>query len=145
MFSAMKNLHSKAKAATIVQNLLELPQQQGLFSEASHKLANEMVTLVFNSNPKMFNGSRGQRPHDITFAASALAHAIKRSGSVSMMTIGFTSCLDTIIKEVSENEFLYPLTQLDRILLAECFEVLDSATEAFNNSILGKEMDMILK
>ena len=144
MLKGMKNLHAKAKAATIVQNLLELPQHYGRFNGASHKIANELVTITFNNSPQMFNGSRGLRPHSIVFAASALAHALKSEKNNYMFSVGFLSSLGTVLEEVQNNSHLYPFTELDRILLTDCFETFEKTAELLNESPLAKEMDSLL-
>ncbi len=79
LLSGVKNTADKAKAAVVVQNILggqpkKLHEMAGL---KNHKLlANRLVDDVWDQQPDIFGGKLGARPHKVTLAAAAFAHAL---------------------------------------------------------------------
>ena len=145
MFNAVKSTMKKAEAAVVIQNLLDLRCKEGLFDGDPHKTANALINAVFVQTPHYFDGKKGQRPNKISYAASALALAINSNDIGDQATLAFMSSLAQILEEVNKNSHLYPLSQLDTVLLNSAVETFELGSKRFDKSPLGREMNSILE
>jgi len=144
MFRGIKNTYKKSEAAVIVENLLQLRKTEGAFYGDPASEANNLIKFVYEKNPERFNGNRGLRPHKLTFAAQALANALKEAPENSRNTLVFMACLEQVLQEVEKNQVLYPFNQLDEFLLREALNIFEEKAALYNKSPAGKEMNDLL-
>lgn len=67
MFGGLKNKLRSAEAAALVESVLEEMQKQGRFPGNPQKTAYLLVSKATESQPDLFNGKNGYRPHRIYF------------------------------------------------------------------------------
>jgi hypothetical protein len=114
MFSRAKTLWRMNEAAAIVENLLRLHSQSGIFQIDPKQCSTQWIAFVLHHKKDLLGGSFGQRPHKISVAAFALAHGVTEgpdSGIVALLALG------TIVDQVTVNGALYPFNGIDRLLL----------------------------
>ncbi|MDP9603352.1 UNVERIFIED_ORG: hypothetical protein J2W38_003141 [Variovorax paradoxus] len=102
LFSGVKVLVRKSEAAVIVQKLLERQVALGFLGAdpAPSVLANKLVEVLWDRNPKIFNS--GTLPHKLSVAAAALSsgvNAMARAGNREAMLAMLTS-LGTVLMEL---------------------------------------------
>jgi hypothetical protein len=144
MFKAIKNTYKKSEAAVIVQNLLEMQYNAGIFTEDPHKSANTLIQSAWDKNPHLYDGRFGQRPHKLPFAIHALANAISVLGINNTNSNCFSICLANALNEALVNGELYPFNTLDQKLLNEAATIMQRQAEEFEQSDLGKEMNKLM-
>lgn len=131
--SGVKNTAAKASAAVVVQNILgeqpaKLHEMAGL---KNHKLlATRLVDDVWDQQPDVFGGKFGSRPHKITIAASAFAHALDMLSEAETEGEGrlyllVNEGLKEMMPEISDNRGNYALTELDHSLLDESIRIFE--------------------
>jgi TPR repeat protein len=135
LFSGIKNKYEKIEASAVVHGLLNF--------ESLH-LANKLVEFVWDSEPDIFNGKFGQRPHKMTVAAYALAIGVEIG--VDLFAIdkqnqkAIVVALSTILFEIQTNGTLYPLNSLDHQLLKTSMAIFLEFSQELDKSPLGKEI-----
>ena len=144
MFRAIKNNYKKSEAAIVVQNLLELQAQKGLFSMNTGESANDLVRIVWDRTPHLFDGSFGQRPHKLSLAAAAFGNSLRILGVDNRNAQVFALCLAVILQELTVNRSLYPLNNSDHQILTQVASDLNRFQEAFSESPMGCEVNQIL-
>lgn len=103
LLSGIRALGRKSQAAVVVQKLLEQQMAHGLLNAdpSPHMLANKLVEVVWDRNPKVFD-SGGELPHKLSVAAAALAsgvNALARTGEREAMLALLTS-LGAVLTEL---------------------------------------------
>ncbi len=144
ILSGVKNTFKKSEAAVVVQNLLEMLANTGMFSGDPAATGNTLIASVWDKAPHLFDGRFGQRPHKLSVAAAALADAIEILPEGHDKRYSFILALGNILNEVSVNGNLYPLNSLDHQLLENAATVMTVAAESFNNSPMGREISGLL-
>lgn len=144
LFSGIKSTYKKSEAAVVVQNLLEHQANVGLFDLDPAKLANQLVVIVWDSKPDVFDGKFGQRPHKITVAASALANGIELFDEGDLNRNALVLSLGNILSELETNGRLYPLNSLDHQLLEVSMSIFAEIGQEFSESPLAGEIDEIM-
>jgi hypothetical protein len=144
LFSGIKSTFKKSEAAVVVQNLLEHQVNSGLFDLDPPKAANKFIELVWNTKPDLFSGKFGQRPHKISVAAAALAHATQLFDRDDVNCNAIVIALGNVLSEIDVNGRLYPLNALDEQLIDEAMFTFTKITQEFENSPLSKEVDEIM-
>lgn len=115
MLRGIKDTYKKSEADVIVQNLLQLRIDEGSFYDDAAKSANFLIKPVWEKSPEYYDGKRGQRPHKLSFAASAFANAIAVLPEGSRNTLVFMACLEQLMQEVEANHNFYPFNSLDQL------------------------------
>ena len=144
LFSGIKSTFKKSEAAVVVQNLLEIQVNSGLFNLDPPKAANKFIELVWEEKPDLFNGKFGQRPHKIAVAAAALAHATQLFDRDDVNCNAIVISLGNVLSEIDVNGRLYPLNSLDEQLIEEAMFIFSKIAQEFENSPLSKEADEIM-
>ncbi|WP_417698259.1 hypothetical protein [Psychromonas sp.] len=144
LFSGIKSTFKKSEAAVVVQNLLEHQLNSGLSNLDPPKTANKFVELIWDIKPDLFNGKFGQRPHKISVAAAALAHATQLFDRNDSNCNAVVISLGNVLSEIEVNGRLYPLNSLDELLIEEAMLVFAKIAQEFENSPLSKEVDEIM-
>lgn len=103
LFSGVKSLVRKSEAAAVVQKLLERQVTLGFLGidPSPGTLANKLVEVLWDRNPKIFNS--GTLPHKLSVAAAALSsgvNAMARAGDRETMQVLLTS-LGTVLMELT--------------------------------------------
>lgn len=140
LFRGIKNTFKKSEAAVVVQNLLEMQAKTGVFELDPASTATKLVDAVWTESPQIFDGRFGQRPHKLTVAAAAFAHAIDQMHESNLLANSFVLALGNILNELSVNGRLYPLNSIDEQLLEAASGVFISTSERLNASPLGQEV-----
>jgi len=140
LFDGVRNTWRKSEAAVVVQNLLEIQVQNGLSVLDPAKTANQLVGVVWDSKPDIFNGKFGQRPHKISVAAAALVQGLHvyPSGNPEHAPIGLA--LGMVLQEVAIKGRLYPLNSLDETLLEAAVAAYTLSAERVINDPLNAEL-----
>lgn len=143
LFSGIKNTYKKSEAAVVVQNLLELQANVGLFDLDPAKFANKLVGIAWDSKPDVFNGKFGQRPHKMTVAASALANGIELFDDDDLNRNALVLSLGNIVSELATNGRLYPFNSLDHQLLEVSMSIYVEIIQEISELPLAGEFDEI--
>lgn len=146
-FNGLINTYKKSEAAVVVQKLLEIQANAGLFDKDCSAYAQVLVDATWSEKPTIFNGGFGQRPFKISVAATALANGLSHLMSKGPQVGGDTSTRDALVLslgniflEVETNGRLYPLNSLDHQLLEAAMTVYVEASEELANSSGAKEV-----
>lgn len=122
MFKAIKDNWRKARAATILGNLIQEQIDAGLFPKVdAQQIAGNYVSKGWGIKPDMLSGKFGTRPHDISVAMFCLASVIvdlhlsidDLEGSVGFHVITFAR----LVQEIETNGALYGLTETDHVVI----------------------------
>lgn len=144
LFSWIKDNWKKSEAAVVVQNLLELMAAAGLFEQDAAKVANTLVSRVWDSDATLFAGSNGQRPHKLAVAAVAFAYTLDDMPLEGPNVPPFALGLGKILDEVGKNGYRYPFSALDTMLLSGAAGVFTSVYRQLGDTPLGQELEEIL-
>ncbi|MEH0739956.1 hypothetical protein H4F05_00420 [Vibrio cholerae] len=124
MFKAIKDNYKKAQAAVVVENLLQMQIDSGMFETSLpiKDLANKMVQQAWDVKADLLGGRFGTRPHKLSVAAFTVAIAIVSSGNASSeRSFEFQDvCLmmfGNIMNEIEANGRLYNLTETDNVVI----------------------------
>lgn len=123
LFGGLKNTYYKSEAAVIVQNLLQIQKNAHFLTADASKLANELVTAVWDRKPDVFSGKFGQRPHKIVTAAAALAIGVIVRDDTDPDRAAILLSLGNVLSELEVNGRLYPLNSVDEELLEGALRV----------------------
>jgi uncharacterized protein YecT (DUF1311 family) len=138
IFGGIKNIIKKTEAELILENLLQIQFKVLYIHENPSRLAEKLVSEVWQSQPDVFDGKFGQRPFKLTVAAAALSYAIKRLDKDNPNRVALIMSLGNLFSELEVNEKLYPLNSLDHKLLEESLGVLKlEMSEILNSSPYG--------
>ena len=138
IFGGIKNTIKKTEAELILENLLKIQFKAFYIHENPSRLAEKLVSEVWQSQPDVFDGKFGQRPFKLTAAAAALSYAIKRLDKDNPNRVALIMSLGNLFSELEVNEKLYPLNSLDHKLLEESLGVLKlEMSEILNSSPYG--------
>lgn len=120
MFQPFKTLHKKALATDIVERCLKHSISLiGLKNVRLKNNANLLVRAVYKKSPDVFNGKRGEPPHDAIFAMRAFMNAVSETPEDALDFKLYMTCLEQMIQDIKINEVFYSLTKLDNKLLSE--------------------------
>lgn len=117
LLNGVTDIYKKGEAAVVVQNLLEHQARIGLLDVDPGKLANHLVSLVWDQSPDMFGGAFGQRPHKISVAVAALANGIDQFDEAESNRNALILSVGNILAELKTNGILYPLNGIDHTLI----------------------------
>jgi len=145
LFRAVKSTWEKSKAATTVQNCLEVQAKAGILEYPPAELANKLVAAIWDEKPDIFNGKFGQRPHTIAVAAAALANGADLIGESNSSRNALLLSLGNILSEAETNGSLYPFSSMDYTLLDAAMNTFTEAMEDFESSPLAKELDAFVQ
>jgi hypothetical protein len=113
MFSAIKDNYRKSQAAVMVQELLELNSNGRNLLGSPAALANVAVGQVWDQKPELFGGKRGQRPHNQSVAAIALAHGMVEYRHDTPTHLAFGMSLSMALREIERNPFFNVMNWTD--------------------------------
>lgn len=125
MFGFIKNNALKAKAAVIVQNLLEMRAEEGDFTGDAGKTANYLVGKAWDERPSAL---KQFKPQDVTLAAAGLISGIRGKSHRDTNVNAMLYALVLIIKEVSDNRGKYDMKfhAHDHLIMEEAVELIES-------------------
>jgi hypothetical protein len=115
-FSGIKAAARKSEAAVVIEKLLDQQITQGFIRTEPRALANKLVEVVWERNPKLFNNEK--LPHKLVLAAAALSSGVNalKNGDHSDQ-LALASCLGFVLMELTACEGVQPLSQLDFYLI----------------------------
>lgn len=140
MLSAFHSRFRKSQAAVVIENILsdvvEIPLEQITFSA----MANNLIRRVWESNPDLFDGKLGQRPHKLTVAACAMASGLECFERNSTNYRVLLLSLGVAINEIRANGQSYKFSPTDTVLLNFSYSIFDRETEKAAESPLGRSL-----
>jgi len=121
-----KKIFLKSKAATLVQNLLELRSEEGVFSGNPQKVATSLVQKAWDdrqSSLKQFT------PQEITLAAAGLIAGIRGENYTDPNVNEMLYALVLVVNEVSSNKNKYDscFHAHDHLIIEEAIELIESS------------------
>lgn len=125
MFGFIRNNALKAKAAVIVQNLLEMREQEGDFTGSPQETATYLVGKAWDERP---NSLKQFKPQDVTLAAAGLISGIRGKSHNDTNVNAMLYALILIIKEVKENSDKYDMKfhAHDHLIMEEAVDLIES-------------------
>lgn len=140
MLSAYYSRFRKSQAAVIIENILtdvvKIPLEQITFSA----MANSLIQRAWESNPDLFDGRLGQRPHKLTVAACAMASGLECFERNSTNYRVLLLSLGVAINEIRANRHSYKFSPTDTALLKFSCSIFDRETEKAADSPLGRSL-----
>ena len=124
MFQSTRDNWYKAKAAVIIQNLLEHFDRFGFVQSDPAKLANFLISEGWKVFPDVFAGKFARRPHKITLAFVSLAHSMQNRFYPEGDDRGVKMSFLRLASEIHENGAFYGLSSTDERLIEECSSAL---------------------
>lgn len=125
MLNFFKKTLVKSKAATIIQNLLELRSQEGCFTGDPQKTATYIIEKAWETYSRTFYKVI---PQDITLAAAGLINETRGKSHVDPHVNEMLYALILIIKEVENNKIKYEskFQACDFLIMEEAVELINS-------------------
>lgn len=125
LFKGVKNTWKKSEAAALIQKLLEIQKEQGMFTLDPAAAANMMVAKEWDKAPDFFDGRRGPRPHKVTVAACAMmpviVGAVERD-ALTPNTMALVVCISQILTEIGTHPEQFELNAKDEHVLGAYME-----------------------
>lgn len=144
LFSGFKNTLKKSEAAVVVQNLLQIQFDAGVFDRDPASFATALVDAAWSDKPDIFNGNFGQRPFKISVAAVAIGMGIPQYRKDDTIRNALILSLGNIFNELEANGKLYPLNSIDDQLLNAAMAIFTEASEEMLDTPLGSEIDNLI-
>lgn len=144
LFGGIKDNWKKAEAAVIIQNVFENLAKYGSFEGDPAKVANTLITDVWELKPDIYSGKFGQRPHKISVASAALAQGAMSAHPESSARANCAIALGQLLGEVETNGRLYPLNSLDHTLLEAAVSIFTEISTEIVESPLGQSIDELM-
>lgn len=132
IFTEFKSTYKRSESTLLLKSAFDHHKAMGLLENVNtEKLAERLVSDVWQSKPDVFDGAFGQRPHKISVAAAALAYSLdnlplKKNGQIRL---AIECNLGNILNEIRTNGKLYPLNSLDWVLIESALETLTNQTQ----------------
>lgn len=126
MFGKLKTKLRSAEAAALVETVLEEMQGQGRFSGDPKHTAFLFVSKASDSQPHLFDGKNGHRPHRISHAAAALAMTVERAPMEGQVFPVAYDALGMIINGIEQALPTLPFSPQDLMLIEGAEGVLAS-------------------
>ncbi|WP_345859665.1 hypothetical protein [Shewanella algae] len=150
MFKSIKDNFKKAEVAVILENLLKMQVDAGMFdtSLSIKDLANKLVQQAWEVKPDLLGGRFGTRPHKLSIAAFTVAVAIVSTENSStersseFQDVCFVM-LEKIMNEIEVNGRLYKMSETDNIVIEIAMNAVKPIVETSNTS--GHELDSLIK
>lgn len=124
LFANFRSALRQAKAAALLERLLEVQRRTGLGVDApSAILASKLVQIVCDRNPGLL--AARPMPHKYSLAAAALAsgaNGMKKSGDRES-ELAFASCLASLMMEATARGTQLKFTPIDLRLFATAEDV----------------------
>lgn len=121
-----KKIFLKSKAATLVQNLLELRSEEGVFSGNPQKVATSLVQKAWDDRQ---NSLKQFTPQEITLAAAGLIAGIRGENYKDPNVNEMLYALVLVVNEVSSNKNKYDrcFHAHDHLIIEEAIELIESS------------------
>lgn len=123
--NGINNLLKKTEAAVIVQNTLEDMVVSVGYQGDPAKVANLLVSNVWNNRPDIYSGKLGRRPHKVSIAIAAFAGGL--TGWRDQLHHGHPALalgLAKLLKDANEYADLYDLGMVDEVIIGQSADVL---------------------
>lgn len=119
MFKWAQNTLRKSEAAVLVQQAIEGCSILGPPPFNADAYSTQIVAVVWDRQPALFEGKLGKRPHKMTTAAFALAIGLQTfpAGSEAQQRVHLA--LGMVLDELMTNGALYDLGDPDRWLMEQ--------------------------
>ena len=131
IFSEFKSTFKKSESILLLKSMFDQHKSIGLLEDVNtEKLAERLVSDVWQSKPDIFDGAFGQRPHKMAVAAAALAYSLdnlelERNRKIRL---SIQINLGNLLSEIQTNGRLYPFNSLDVVLIESAVDTLSTHT-----------------
>lgn len=139
MFKSIKDSYKKAEAAVVIENLLQMQIDTGMFdtSVSIKELANKMIQNAWDVKPELLGGRFGTRPHKLSVAAFTVSVAIVSSGnsnsdSASHFQDVCFMMFGNIMNEIEVNGRLYNFSETDSVVIELAMNAVTPIMESIN-------------
>ena len=129
IFSGIKSTFKKTEASIVIQNLFEIQGRAGLFQYDSSKIANQLISHVWEQTPDIFDGKFGVRPHELSVAAVALGNGFYVFHKDSSLRASCLIALGEILKTIGVNGALFPFNNVDHRLFDSAMQMFTEEAE----------------
>lgn len=129
MFGAIKDRWKKAEAAAVIQHVFEHMKNSGTYGYGEvtpYELSGIVLEAAWRANPSKLNGTYGKRPHKMSIAAYALAHALQNAGAVTRKSVVLYLALMLLINDIRKNARIMDFNNVDEVLLEEATLVMET-------------------
>lgn len=142
MFSFLKDTFKKSEAAALAAKLLDFQKKNGLWNLNSNKFANEIVHMLWEQKPEVFQGKTGVRPHKMASTAMALCNGFIILEGDSRNKLAVLAALANVLTESSENRSKYGFSHLDEELFERASFLLNKfSLEVEQAQNMGSQID----
>ena len=113
------DFYHKLQARLILQSLFDHFNNVRNFSNKvrASELAWRIISVAWDNNKILYDGTHGIRPHKLVLAASALRYALELYPAHSTERLAITIALTNALNEIEANGFLYGFSDLDKTLV----------------------------
>jgi len=126
MFGGLKNKLRSAEAAALIESAFEELAKQGRFQSDPQKAAFSMVKNASESQPALFDGRNGHRPHRIAYAALVLAMNAERAPVDSQLFKPAYDALAMILTGIEDGMMTHPFSPQDLQMIEVSKDLLQS-------------------
>jgi hypothetical protein len=144
MLRGLIDIYKKSSAAVVARTFLEQTAKEGFSNLPSADTAASLVEVVWEAEPKLFNGHYGQRPFKLTVAAAAFAQGIRNSRYDLHEKFSFAVCLGKILHIFQREGNRFPLNGIDHELLGRANRVYSTFSEEVSDTPLAKEISELM-
>ena len=145
LLSGVWSNFKKSEAAVVVQNLLALEAENGLFDGDAAAAARELVQNAWDRRPDLFEGKLGVRPDKLAIAATAFSDAVGKQAPSGDFDPVHLLCLGRILEAVDRKGAALRLSGLDFDLLDAAAETFRKAEEQLAAAPIGRDIDELLE
>jgi hypothetical protein len=120
LFRGITNTWKKSEAAALIEKLLEIQKEQGMFTLDPATAGNMLVAKEWDKHPDYFDGRRGPRPHKVTVAAAAMMPVIVSAVEADKLTpniMAMVACVAQILADIGNHPKRYELNRKDEHVL----------------------------
>lgn len=123
VFKSVKENFRKAEAAVVIEVILDMQAQRGVFPVANRKrIAHNLVAFLWKDDPSLLDGSTYPYPNKAVVAARALAKGAQHEQRPRVRAALWIA-LGTVLHDLESNSFKYGLSQFDLMLLEGLWEI----------------------
>lgn len=131
MFKLFKTAKLHAEAKLILQELLEAPEFCGAFESKSYEIADECVNRIATQNPELKELWKGQTPHAIAYAMSALSLNIHvdliSKDTDPTFVMGLTGALSELVMRYGKTGVILGFSKADHFAAKEAAKTANAA------------------
>lgn len=119
MFKGIKDNWKKAEAAAVIEAALTDMRQAGTYDRDPAKGANAIVQKAWETQPEIFDGRSGVRPHKLTVAIVSMSMMVENMNPESDYFTPFMVSLGVMLQGAAANATQLGFTRTDEHLIEQ--------------------------